>query len=308
MLSLTQAREGFLLTKRVEGLSERTLSQYKRQIGMLADFLEDPPVDTVSTTDLRRFFDYLRNDYTPQRLTGNTQPLSAQTTRNYWVALSSFYTWATAEFGVEDAMQPIPAPKTSPATITPIKPQEVRDMLDACMRTSDGRARPNRYRNRAILMALCDTGIRNSELRALKIRDYHREKRRIDIHHGKGGKNRVVFASERTAKAIWRYLVERDDRYDPDAPLFATQTGEHLSRSWLRKLLVQIGREAGVEDMTVHATRHFFATQYLKNNGDIFTLRRALGHSSLEMVKRYAAIADVDLQRVHRQASPISNL
>ena len=308
MLSVTQALEGFLLQKQLEGLSPRTLKGYERQIELLAQFLRDPPVDTISTTDLRRFFLFLHEDYTPKRLNGNTDPLSARTIRNYWIALSSFYTWATKELDIDDAMASIPTPKTTPALTPLITPQDVRDMLQACMKTEDGRARPNRFRNVAVLTTLCDTGLRNSELRALKISDYHDKKRRIDVHQGKGGKSRVVFISELTAKAIWRYVVERDDRYDPDAPLFATVSGGHLSRSWLRKLLVNIAQAAGVEDFTVHSTRRFFATQYLKHSGDIFTLKRALGHSSLEMVRHYAAIADVDLERVHKQASPVSNL
>ena len=73
----TKAAEGFLLQKSVEGLSPRTLETYERQLGHLAEFLGDPNVASITTHDLKRFFHYLRTEYTPPRWNGTERPLAA---------------------------------------------------------------------------------------------------------------------------------------------------------------------------------------------------------------------------------------
>jgi hypothetical protein len=71
-------------------------------------------------TDLRRFFHYLRYEYTPKRINGDQSPLTGASLRHYWVACRSFYTWAVGELGVEDALAPIPAPKTKSTQPNPL--------------------------------------------------------------------------------------------------------------------------------------------------------------------------------------------
>lgn len=70
------------------------------------------------------------------------------------------------------------------------------------------------------------------------------------------------------------------------------------------------GRKAGLAGVrcSPHTLRHIFAINFLRNDGDIFSLRKILGHSSLEMTRRYCELADVDIKTAHTMASPVDNL
>ncbi len=70
-------------------------------------------------------------------------------------------------------------------------------------------------------------------------------------------------------------------------------------------LLRQIGKRAGVPHTHPHRFRHTFAITYLRNGGDIFTLQRILGHSSLSMVAHYLALSQADDAAAHAKSSPV---
>ena len=57
-----------------------------------------------------------------------------------------------------------------------------------------------------------------------------------------------------------------------------------------------------------HALRHFFALQFLKNGGDVMTLQKLLGHTSLDMVRNYVNMTDDDALAAHRLASPLDKM
>ena len=80
-----------------------------------------------------------------------------------------------------------------------------------------------------------------------------------------------------------------------------------MNNTSLRLLLTRLGDKVGVPHCHPHRFRHTFAIEFLRAGGDVFSLQRLLGHSTLDMVKNYVAIAQVDVRNAHRKASPVAH-
>ncbi|NLF00953.1 MAG: tyrosine-type recombinase/integrase [Anaerolineales bacterium] len=318
-MQLSRAIRGFLLARSADGLSENTLIDYERTLRTVAAFLADPDIEAVTTDDLRRYLDHLRRDYVPTRMSGDASPLSPKTIKNHWIALASFYKWAARELGVDNALAGIKPPQTSQATVEPFTQDEVQAILKACERTKTASTeqrlpftmrRPTAARDRALILLLLDTGLRASECAKLTVGDVDLGTGEVTVKgFGSGRKSRPrhVYLGRVSRTALWRYLGQREDGEDASAPLFVSVDSRPMNRTSIRQLCKKLGTRAGVSRCYPHRFRHTFAITYLRNGGDVFTLQRLLGHSSLDMVQRYVRLASADDAAAHRKASPADN-
>ncbi len=320
-LILEKAIEGFLQYKIAEGLSPNTITAYRHDLNLFLSKIGNVPVNKLESPQITGYLSWLRTDYQPQRMNGKTHPLSNKSLRNHWVTFSSFFRWFSMEFEEQNPMRKVPAPKFKNKPIEPMKKREIGAILKACVysqkaktysRRSFKMRRPTGQRDKSIILVLLDTGIRVSEFCALNIQDFEPGTGKIEIKHGsrggaKGGRGRYVYLGKTARKALWRYLVQREDGEDPDSPLFANKFGRPMTPNSLRQLIASLGNRVEVSQCYPHRFRHTFAITYLRSGGDIFTLQSLLGHSSLDMVRHYAAIADIDVEQAHRRASPVDN-
>lgn len=301
-MKMSVAVEGFILSANAEGMSERTLELYKAQLARFTSWLDDAEIEAIQAHDLRRFLVWLRDDY--------RSPYGKQVSRksvyNNWTAIRSFFKWAWKDGLVgENPCIEIPPPRFSSTQPDPFTEKEVKLLLKAC-------TRPNTYdmlreRNYALIVFLLDTGVRSGELCALRIAHLDLASGRVVVKHGKGGKERFIYLGKTGRKALWRYLAEREDREDPASPVFLSFQNRPLTVNGITDLLTNLGEAAKVADCHAHRFRHTFAINFLRNGGDVFTLQRLLGHSSLDMVKRYVKLAEVDAEQAHKRASPADN-
>jgi len=87
--------------------------------------------------------------------------------------------------------------------------------------------------------------------------------------------------------------------------VFATKSGRRLGRRVVLRDVKLLCEKLGIEipERTLHALRHTFAVEYLRRGGSVFHLQMVLGHSSLEMTRRYVNLVTEDLQKVHQRVS-----
>lgn len=307
-ISFSQAVEGYLLAANARRLSQHTLADYVNTFRKFQDYLQaqgladDPPIESIQSKTIEAFL--------------AAQPVSKKTVLNYHIGLSALWTWAVAEgLVVEHTLHKVERAKPEKRAISPYTEADIRAMLNALgtsrLYTRPGKKEtshslPNGERNRAIILLLLDTGMRVSELCGLKIYQVDSRNKRMKVF-GKGSKERSLPFSARTGQAIWRYLATRADE-EADRPLFTTIDGEELTRDELLKTIQRIGVRAGVGgEINVHRFRHTFAINYLRNGGNAFSLQMMLGHTTLDMVHNYLALAQADLEASHKTASPVDH-
>jgi len=320
-INLSKACDGFLKFKIAEGLSHRTIDSYDYYLKQWIDHIGDQDAANIRPNDLTSYLAWLRTDYKPKRWNGNRDPLAPKSMKNVYTALKSFFKWLSIEFNMPNPCVNIPTPKFPPHAIEIFTREEIDKLLKACTysreaspknRKSFVMRRPSADRDKAILLTLLDTGMRAGEICSLRVEDLDQKTGKITIKRGisggaKGGKGRVVFLGKVARKSVWLYLAKREDGEELAAPLFTSHHDRPFNRNSLRILVRRLGERAEVPKAHPHKFRHTFATSYLRSGGDIFTLQALLGHASLDMVRHYVRIAELDIENAHRKASPVDN-
>jgi integrase/recombinase XerD len=147
-------------------------------------------------------------------------------------------------------------------------------------------------RDRALFLLLLRTGMRIGELLALRVSDVNLREQKVMIYIGeKNYRGRVVYFSDDARDALNAWLTLRDPQKDF---VFYGRTRHSLSYAAARKRFNKYLDKAGLshKGYTMHQLRHTFATELLNAGMRIECLQTLLGHSDLEMTKRYARLSD----------------
>jgi site-specific recombinase XerD len=218
----------------------------------------------------------------------------------YKVALQSFYHWLLEEDFIEsNPMAKVKVAKPDKKLVQSLSPEQMYKLLNSFT----GRGTED-YRNKAIIMVLLDTGLRASELSGLKLGDVDIKSGIIKVL-GKGRRERLARIGLKTQKALWHYLIRRGD--NSCDYLWLNQRGERLTRYGTEQMLHKLGEKLGFR-LYPHLLRHSFAINFLRNGANTFEVQYALGHSSLEMTRRYcSSLSFEDVYKRHQLASPVDN-
>jgi site-specific recombinase XerD len=146
---------------------------------------------------------------------------------------------------------------------------------------------------RAWFLTLAHTGMRLNELLDLRLGDVDFANGRILICNPKGGHDRVAFMTPSLAHSLHLYIMQRPAGADDH---LWCNNGRLLADEALRNQLARWGQLCGVK-VTPHQLRHTFATQLVNHGLPIDSVRKLLGHQTLNMTQHYARMFDTTVKQ-----------
>jgi integrase/recombinase XerD len=281
--------EAFVRARRyTKGVSKRTEGWYwqswKAYESVLAEATPETLSKSVFTTAIE---DMLSREVSP--ITINT----------YGRAINAFLHWLSAE-GYCSKPITIPRLKEPEVVIPTLKPEQVQRLLQhrpTCQ---------NHRRAQMLALVILDTGLRLKEGLSLRRDDIDLDNLLLTVRDGKGGKQRVVPFTTELRKALFKYM---DTHKAPNGLIFYAGCGAKLLQNNIRRDFNSLCKKLRINGAKggFHFLRHTMALNYVRNAGDVFRLQRILGHSTLEMTRRYVTLQTADLQAVHERLSMLSH-
>jgi site-specific recombinase XerD len=160
---------------------------------------------------------------------------------------------------------------------------EVQALIGACSaRSASG------IRNRALIALLYRSGLRVSEIVALRPADVDLRKHSVRVLHGKGDKATTRGFHPSCDDALARWIDTRKALGIRGGTLFCTLQGGAVSGQYVRNALHRLGRQAGVEKRVhPHGLRHTYAVELERAGVPVSQISKLLGHSSIAVTSRY---------------------
>jgi len=289
----------FAQSNKAEGKSPKTISWYTE---MLTDFTR-----FLTSTDRRPVLTEFNISVAREFVIHEQQrELSPYTVQGKVRALKAFASWLLREgYTTCNILASLKLPKTPQKMIKPLTQDEIDSLI--CVQNPLAALGS---RNIAILITFLDTGMRENELSGLYFEDAHIEEGFLKVM-GKGSKERILPIGALEQKVLWRYVLHFRPQPASDLNnfLFLTLDGKRLQPNAIKLLLKRWGKKAGVPRLHAHLCRHTFATNFLiQKCGDTFRLQQILGHSTLEMVRRYVHYASVQDMIQNHVSSPMDRM
>lgn len=152
------------------------------------------------------------------------------------------------------------------------------------------------YQSWVMTNFLFSTGVRQRSLNNVKIKDIDFDNKYITLRVTKNRKVLVIPMENSLANILTEYLKYRQHKTEEDY-LFTNIFGEQLTKSTGYHRLYDYNKARGVETTGLHRYRHTFAKQWILNGGNVVTLSRYLGHSSLDITQNYINLLVSDISR-----------
>ncbi len=311
---LDRLMEYEMLSARAEGKSQKTIETTLLALRKLRYYLyiNKLPTDAqlIQAEDIRLFILKLQASprYANHPYIGNQSTTLSPISINCYLRSirAAFNRWVAEGFIDHSPFEKVRVPKAPKKVIPTFSLEQIEALLGVIdTATAVG------FRNSLMIILYLDTACRLTEITNLKLSDVNLIERCLKIV-GKGQKERIVPIGVTTQKLLWKYMNVH--RPEPALPrfdhVFLTRGGRPMTKTRVEAMMKGYGRKAGISGVrcSPHTIRHTSCVMWVKNGGDLFSLQRITGHSSLEVLRGYVNLAQGDILAAHQRYSAVDNL
>ena len=316
----------FMLYCRTTQLREKSMMAYEQSLKLFQRWCMDEmgifTVDKVTENVIRRYIMELqeRGKYTfyivdkqkktnyPERRRDYRKPISTATINNYIRNLRVFFNYLERNYIIKkNPMKKIRQLRTNRKPKVYLTDEELRKLL-----ANLDRSYFSEHRDYMMIMLMLDSGMRLGECSTLLVTDLELHRKRINLRaeETKGRRERTVFFSPKTEKALRSWLQFKDRYVESDYLFPVKEHGGSIGvgnfEGNFRKYIARTGLS---EEYTPHCLRNNFAKRCLMNGMDIYTLSKILGHSSVTVTEQaYLDINDDDMSKRYQTYSPLNGV
>ncbi len=281
--------QAFLTERKSQNLSPKTIKYYASENGYFLKWLNDRNIFVIEELTPNQ----IRNYFTDIGSHRNKGGIHAS-----YRAIKAMLYFYENEYEPDNWKNPIRKVKLARNNIKPLEGISIED-VNKILSVIDGKYA---IRDKAIYHCLVSSGCRASEFLSLNIEDVNLITGEVKIWHGKGDKYRVTFFGKEARKALRKYLRIRESSSNA---LWINDDGERLTISGLTYSLKKYCKKAGIKKAGLHDFRRCFALSCYRKGVDILSISLLLGHSSVEVTKRYLNINTDDLALAHAKGNPL---
>ena len=307
-----------------KGLSKKTCKSYEQTLILFALYLKKThkieDAAKVKTEMIREYLQYIkeRGKYTvvgkehsrsynfPENRTDYGKKVSDVTINNYLRNIKVFFHFLEeTQLIKKNPTEKIRQIKTTRKPLHFMDDSEYQKLM-----SSIDISKSSEYRDYVLINTLLDTGMRLGECLKIQIEDLDFKEKTIYLpaENTKGKRSRFVFFSQKLAAELKRWLQYKD-RYIESNYIFPTIRGTVMQVSNFEANLTKYAKRADLKNIHPHMLRNNFAKRFLMSGGDIYTLSKILGHSSVEVTeKEYLDLDTKDLHRQYAAHSPLTHI
>ena len=274
-----QLVDSFIVAKRIEGCSEKTLKYYRTTIENMVESV-GKSVRHILTEDLRTYLTNYQRKNNPSRVTID----------NIRRILSSFFSWLEDEdYIIKSPVRRIHKVKTAVNVKETYTDEDLEKMRDNCVE----------LRDLAIIDMLASTGMRIGEMVLLNKADIDFNERECVVF-GKGDKERIVYFDARTKIHLQNYI---NSRTDENPALFVTLRSpfKRIKIGGIETRLREMGKGLEIEKVHPHKFRRTLATMAIDKGMPIEQLQQLLGHKRIDTTLQYAMVKQSNVKQAHRK-------